>query len=82
MAGQMCWLPRSASNGTTILHLRLEANKPWVPYYLMAHYSVPDYPIPGGSKGWATYQKLFKAGWKLEPTPQPAFQDQQIPKAA
>jgi hypothetical protein len=82
MAGQMCWLSRCGSDGKKILHLRLDENKPWLPYYLMATYSVPDYTIPGGSKGWATYQKLFKAGWKLEPTPQPTFQDLPIPKAA
>ena len=27
--------------------------------------SVPDYKIPKGTKGWATYQHLLKAGWSL-----------------
>ncbi|MBD0390676.1 MAG: hypothetical protein ICV54_30310, partial [Nostoc sp. C3-bin3] len=26
------------------------------------------YQIPNGSKGWATYQKLLKAGWTLVPS--------------
>lgn len=82
MAGQMCWLSRYGNDGKKILHLRLEANKPWVPYNLMPNFSVPDYQIPGGSKGWATYQKLLKAGWTLVASPQSTDLDQTMPKAA
>lgn len=65
MTGYMCWLPKLGSNGDKILHLRLKPHEPWKPYTAFPHYSVPDYRIPGGSKGWATYQKLLKAGWTL-----------------
>lgn len=66
MLKQMCWLPTFASKGQKILHLRTDPHQPWRPYTAFPQYSVPDYPIPGGSKGWATYQKLFKEGWNLE----------------
>ena len=65
MAGQMCWLPAFGTNGTKILHLQTASNQPWRPYTAFPQISVPDYREPGGSKGWATYQKLMKAGWKL-----------------
>ena len=68
MAGQMCWLPGLGHNGNLILHLREQAQGAWYPYTFYSKYAVPDYPIPGGSKGWATYQKLLRAGWKLLPT--------------
>uniref|UniRef100_B8HLF2 Uncharacterized protein n=1 Tax=Cyanothece sp. (strain PCC 7425 / ATCC 29141) TaxID=395961 RepID=B8HLF2_CYAP4 len=67
---QMCWLPQAGSDGTKILHLRLDPNQPWKPYTACPGYSVPDYRVPGGSKGWATYQKLLKAGWSLVPSAQ------------
>lgn len=70
MFRQMCWLPMMGSNGQKILHLRTEPNKPWRPYTNFPEYAVPDYHIPGGSKGWATYQKLRSAGWSLEPSTQ------------
>lgn len=70
MSGQMCWLSSFGADGEKILHLRLEPNQPWKPYTAHRQYSVPDYPIPGGSKGWATYHKLLKAGWTLVPTNQ------------
>lgn len=70
MARQMCWLSMSGADGQKILHLKTEFNKPWRPYTAFGHLSVPDYPIPGGSKGWATYQKLRKAGWELVPSSQ------------
>lgn len=70
MVGQMCWLSRLGADGEKILHLRRSPNEPWLPYTKLAGYAVPDYPIPGGSKGWATYQKLFQAGWVLIPTVQ------------
>jgi hypothetical protein len=65
MTAQMCWLAKMGGDGEKILHLRLEPNQPWKPYKAFPMIAVPDYPIPGGSKGWATYQKLFKAGWTL-----------------
>ncbi|MGI0485180.1 hypothetical protein ACN4EK_07065 [Pantanalinema rosaneae CENA516] len=72
MTGQMCWLRKFGTNGALILHLRLESHQPWRPYTHFAGIAVPDYPIPNGSKGWATYQKLFNAGWILIPTSQGA----------
>jgi len=65
---QMCWLSASGEDGEKILHLQIAPGQPWRPYTAFPQYSVPDYRIPGGSKGWATYQKLLKAGWKLVPT--------------
>jgi hypothetical protein len=70
MLGQMCWLSAFGADGEKILHLRRSPDEPWMPYTRMTGYAVPDYPIPGGSKGWATYQKLFKAGWTLIPSAQ------------
>lgn len=65
MTGYMCWLPTLGSNGTKVLHLRVQPHEPWKPYTACPHYSVPDHQIPRGSKGWATYQKLFNEGWTL-----------------
>jgi hypothetical protein len=65
MLGQMCWLPALGVDGEKILHLRISQNHPWQPYTAFSNYRVPDYNIPKGSKGWATYQKLFKCGWTL-----------------
>lgn len=70
MPGQMCWLSRFGNDGEKILHLRVETNQPWMPYTSMPQFAVPDYKIPRGSKGWATYQKLMKAGWSLIPSAQ------------
>lgn len=70
MAKQMSWLSRFGGDGEKILHLRLGPSDPWQPYTACPQYAVPDYPVPGGSKGWATYQKLMKAGWVLVPTAQ------------
>ena len=67
MFKQMCWLSQYGSDGEKILHLRLEHNKPWLPYTAYPQYAAPDYDMPQGSKGWATYQKLIKAGWDLVP---------------
>ena len=61
----MCWLPKFGGNGDLILHLRLETYHPWKPYTQFAGLAVPDYPIPGASKGFATSQKLLEAGWSL-----------------
>ncbi|MBC6434208.1 hypothetical protein FM036_27750 [Nostoc sp. HG1] len=68
MHQQMCWLPKSGGNGEKILYLQTEPNQPWRPYTAFRGLTVPDYQIPGGSKGWATYQKLLKAGWTLVPS--------------
>lgn len=70
MPGQMCWLSQYGGDEEKILHLRMEADQPWMPYTRMPHLAVPDYKVPRGSKGWATYQKLFKAGWTLIPSAQ------------
>ena len=70
MSGQMCWLSSLEADKETILHLRREANQTWKPYTSCPEYTVPDYRVPGGSKGWATYQKLLKAGWTIVPTAQ------------
>jgi hypothetical protein len=68
MAGQMSWLSSLSTDGEKILHLRRSPDRPWQPYTRCPEYSVSDYRIDGGSKGWATYQKLCKAGWMLIPT--------------
>jgi hypothetical protein len=65
MIGYMCWLPKLSSNSDKILHLRLKPHEPWKPYTAFPQHSVPDYRILGGSKGWATYQKLLQEGWAL-----------------
>lgn len=70
MAGQLCWLPKFGGNGQLILHLRLRPFEQWKPYTAFPEFCVPDHPIPNGSKGWATNQKLLQAGWKLIPTNQ------------
>lgn len=69
MQRQMCWLPGFGTNGQKILHLRTASHETWRPYTAFPQYSVPDYRIPKGSKGWATYQKLLQAGWILIPSP-------------
>lgn len=68
MAGQMCWLSKSGGDGEKILHLQVQINQAWRPYTAFPQFAVPDYRVPGGSKGWATYQKLMKAGWALVPS--------------
>ncbi|WP_250125206.1 hypothetical protein [Chroococcidiopsis sp. CCMEE 29] len=68
MPRQMCWLSPSGADGEKILHLQTAPHEPWRPYTAFPQYVVPDYRIPGGSKGWATYQKLIKAGWTLVPS--------------
>ena len=61
----MCWLPRLGGNGEKILHLRTEARQAWRPYTAFPQFAVSDYREPGGSKGWATLQKLKTQGWNL-----------------
>ena len=70
MNKQMSWLVDRNNTTKMVLHLRESAYQPWKPYTSYPQYSVPDYKIPGGSKGWATYQHLRKAGWNLIPTAQ------------
>jgi len=70
MSGQLCWLPKFGGNGQLVLHLRKQSHESWKPYTAYRELCVPDYPVPGGSKGWATSQKLMRAGWKLIPTHQ------------
>lgn len=68
MLREMCWLSTLGTSGEKILHLRTAANEPWRPYKAFPQFAVPDYQVPGGSKGWATYQKLRSAGWNLVPS--------------
>jgi hypothetical protein len=68
MQQRMCWLSTPGEYGDKILHLQTAPHQPWRPYTAFPQYAVPDYKIPGGSRGWATYQKLLKAGWTLVPT--------------
>lgn len=70
MTGQMCWLTGFSTNGEKVLHLRLQPHDPWKPYTAFASYKILDYDIPRGSKGWATCQRLFKAGWEIIPSDQ------------
>jgi hypothetical protein len=70
MNGQLCWIPSFTSKGKLILHLRLEPYHPWKPHTAFPNLCVPDYPIPGGSKGWATSQKLLQSGWTIVSTAQ------------
>lgn len=63
MTGQMCWLGATDSSPKQ-LHLRRSLASPWRPYSACPEY-VPDYLIPGGSKGYATMQFLLTRGWKL-----------------
>ncbi len=65
MSGEMCWLPSFGTDGDKILHLRINAAQPWRPYTACPQFAVPDYKVPRGSKGWATYQKLRQAKWTL-----------------
>jgi hypothetical protein len=68
MQRQMCWISKTSGDGDKILYLQVSPGQPWRPYTAFPQFSVPDYQIPGGSKGWATYQKLLKAGWTLVPS--------------
>jgi hypothetical protein len=70
MTGQLCWIPSFASKGTLTLHLRLDPYQPWKRHTAFPNLCVPDYPIPGGSKGWATSQRLLQSGWSIVPTAQ------------
>lgn len=65
MPGKMAWLSSVFGDSTKILFLQPEPTQPFRPYTAFPHLKVPDHKIQGGSRGWATYQKLFKAGWEL-----------------
>ena len=82
MQRQMCWLSRFGRNEEKVLYLRTAFNEPWRPYTAFPQYSVPDYPIPRGSKGWATYQKLIQAGWSLVPSERQIASDEDEPIAS
>lgn len=70
MLKQMCWLSTLGTKGTKILHLRTDLTRGWRPYTACPQYSIPDYQIPGGSAGYATFQKLLSLGWTLLPSAQ------------
>jgi hypothetical protein len=61
----MCWLTKFGGNGELILHLRRDPHHPWKIYTQFPELMVPNYSIPGASKGFATAQKLRAAGWQL-----------------
>lgn len=65
MLKQMCWLSVDGPNTDKILHLRTHPSQPWQPYTAFREHAAPDYKVPNGSKGWATYQKLLRLGWSL-----------------
>lgn len=65
MKKQMCWLLPQSNSSKMVLHLRENPNQSWQPYTAYSQYFVPDYKVPGGSKGWATYQSLRQKGWAL-----------------
>lgn len=65
LMGKMAWLSSTVGDGTKILFLQPDPTRPFRPYTAFPHLKVPDYRIEGGSRGWATYQKLFKLGWEL-----------------
>lgn len=61
----MAWIHR---NGLTQLYINLFTNgkwSGWKPYTSFPQLAKPDYAIPGGSKGYQTYQILLKAGFTL-----------------
>jgi hypothetical protein len=61
---EMCWLPCNENKLKIVLHLREYPDRPWKMYTDSPHF-VPDYKVPGGSEGWATFQKLRKIGWTI-----------------
>ena len=74
----MCWIKDRRDPRRIILHLREYSYQPWKPYN-SSSYSVPDYRIPNGSKGWATFQHLRAIGWTLVPTAQANSSSSAIP---
>jgi hypothetical protein len=65
MQQQMCWLSSFGTGEQKILHLRTAPHEPWRPYTAFPQLAAPDYRIPEGSNGWATFHKLKQAGWVL-----------------
>lgn len=63
---QMAWIASFGSQ-EKVLHLRTKPTDPWTRYNQHPN-GIADYKVPGGSKGWATYQHLMKAGWQLVST--------------
>lgn len=61
---EICWLPYRGNQSNIALHLREYPHQSWKIYIASPH-AVPDYKVPGGSKGWATFQKLRQNGWIL-----------------
>lgn len=61
---EMCWLPCRGNQSNIVLHLREYPHQSWEIYSVSLHV-VPDHKVPGGSKGWATFQKLRQNGWTL-----------------
>jgi hypothetical protein len=68
MSGEMCWLPINDHCESLVLYLRRNPGEGWRSYTHFPELKAPDYKEAGGSKGWATCQKLVKAGWKVIPT--------------
>ncbi|AGY59049.1 hypothetical protein [Gloeobacter kilaueensis] len=68
MTGQMCWLAPIGSAHRKILHLRTHPTLPWRPYHQCLEFMLPDYDIPEGSAGMATFQELLREGWQLLPS--------------
>lgn len=64
MSKEMCWLPYKGNESNIMLHLRENSDQSWI-VYTRSPYAVEDYKIPGGSKGWATFQKLRQIGWQI-----------------
>jgi hypothetical protein len=75
MSKEMSWLPIRGKDGDAALHLRTASHQPWKVYTSYPEYSVPDYPISGGSKGFATFQQLRLRGWNLIPSYRAAKSD-------
>jgi hypothetical protein len=61
--------PNESNEGTKILHLRVRQSDPWQPYTRFPQLAVADHEIANGSKGFATFQRLLKAGWEVVPSP-------------
>jgi hypothetical protein len=51
-------------DGEKVLYLQNDGI--WI-HYNASKYALPDYDAKH-SKGWATFQKLHKAGWELIPS--------------
>ncbi len=60
--GKMQW--RSLTpEGEKVLYIQEKEDSPWIHYNASKH-ALPD-PDARHSKGWCTFQKLHKLGWKL-----------------